>query len=161
VTIYRFIPALLTASVFAFSGLEVGAPLPAFQARTSADAVISSADLKGKVVLVEVWASYCTVCRAQFPILRQLDRAYRERGLRIVGVSMDTDVAAYRRAMQKEAPSWPQICESKGAAGELAKTLLLDRTPGFYLVDRGGRIVARDLLGEELRSAVVRLMEEK
>ena len=157
--IHRVVPAILTFSLFAFSGLEVGAPLPEFRARSSTDAVISSADLIGKAVVIEVWASYCTVCRAQFPILRQLDRDYRERGLRIVGVSMDTDIAAFRAAMQAENPSWPQICEGKGAAGDLAQQLQLDHTPGFYLVDRAGKIVARDLLGEALRSAVTRLVE--
>src|SRR5258706_5539321 len=112
--IHRVFSALLAVSLFAFSNfafsnLEVGASLPEFRARTSTDTVLSSADLKGKVVLVEVWASYCTVCRAQFPILRQLDRDYRDRGLRIFGVSMDTDMAAFEGAVQKEKPSWPQI----------------------------------------------------
>jgi peroxiredoxin len=157
--IHRIVPALLTVSLFAFSGLQVGAPLPEFRVRTSTDAVISSADLKGKVVLVEVWASYCTVCRAQFTILRQLDRDYRDRGLRIVGISMDTDLAAFQAAIRTEAPSWPQLCEGKGAAGDLARLLQLDHTPGFYLVDRSGKIVARDLLGQELKSAVTRLVE--
>jgi peroxiredoxin len=157
--IHRIIPALLTANLFAFSGLEVGASLPEFRARTSTDAVLSSTDLKGNVVLVEIWASYCTVCRAQFPILRQLDRDYHERGLRIVGVSMDTDIAAFQAAIRTEQLSWPQICEGKGAAGDLARQLRLDYAPGFYLVDREGKIVARDLLGQELKFAVTRLVE--
>ena len=159
--IHRIAPAFLAASLFAFTGLEAGSSLPEFRARTSADTVLSSAELKGKVVVVEIWASYCTVCRAQFPILRQLDRDYRDRGLRIVGISMDTDMGAFERALQKETPSWPQICEGKGPAGDLARQLQIDHTPGFYLVDRSGKIVARDLLGEQLRSAVIRLVEGK
>ncbi|MBI3758381.1 MAG: TlpA family protein disulfide reductase [Deltaproteobacteria bacterium] len=155
------LPTLLAAGLFAFTGIEVGSPLPEFQSRTSTGVELSSASLKGKVVLVEVWASYCTVCRAQFPILRQLDKDYRDRGLRIVGVSMDTDIDAFDRAIQKETPSWPQICEGKGPAGELARRLRLDHTPGFYLVGRNGKIVSRDLLGDQLRAAVIRLMEEQ
>jgi hypothetical protein len=72
---------------------------------------------------------------------------------------MDTDVAAFRTAIKTEDPSWPQICEGKGAAGDLARQLQLDHTPGFYLVDRSGKIVARDLLGGALKSAVTRLVE--
>src|SRR5215467_7089291 len=102
----RIATVFFVASVVALAALPVGAPLPEFQihVQTPAHQMISAADLKGKVVLVEAWASYCDVCRAQFPILRQLDRDYRDRGLQIVGISMDTDTAAFENALRNENP---------------------------------------------------------
>jgi len=68
---------------------EVGAPAPAYQAATMDGAVASLDSLRGRTVLLNVWATWCHPCREELPVLQQLHETYEARGLTIVGVSID------------------------------------------------------------------------
>jgi thiol-disulfide isomerase/thioredoxin len=70
---------------------------------------IHSENLKGKVVLIDCWATWCSPCMALMPELKELYEKWHQRGLEIVGISFDRDVETVRKACKSHALTWPQV----------------------------------------------------
>jgi cytochrome c biogenesis protein CcmG/thiol:disulfide interchange protein DsbE len=117
--------------------VEVGRPAPAYRAVSSSGDSVSLGALRGKPVLLNVWATWCHPCREEIPELQQLHERYRDRGLQTVGVSVDAigDESAIRDFMQRYGmtyPVWRDPSESVSA------TFLVIGVPATFLIDRGG-----------------------
>jgi len=98
------------------------------------------ADLKGKVVLVDFWATTCAPCVRDLPEMARLYTKYHAQGLEIVGVSLDTDKAALTRFIEKEKIPWPQYFDPAGPTNHLATTYGITGIPVVWLVDRHGSL---------------------
>lgn len=96
------------------------------------------ASARGRVVLLELWATWCPGCRAYAPVMRRLDRDYAARGLLVVGVNAGESVAAVERYVAEHELAYPQVIDP----GVFAETYGLFATPAFVLVDRRGRVSA-------------------
>jgi thiol-disulfide isomerase/thioredoxin len=94
--------------------------------------------MKGKVVLVDFWASTCVPCVRDLPDLRQLYTKYHDQGLEIVGISLDTDKDALTRMVAVEELPWTQYCDPVGATNRLGATYEIAAIPAIWLVDRHG-----------------------
>jgi cytochrome c biogenesis protein CcmG/thiol:disulfide interchange protein DsbE len=112
---------------------------PDFTVKDSAGADFSLSSYKGKVVLLNFWATYCVPCRTEIPWFIEFDRTYRDKGFAVVGISMDEDWDAVR----------PYVAEKKinyriGLGGEAMAKLYggLEALPETFLLDREGRIAA-------------------
>jgi thiol-disulfide isomerase/thioredoxin len=120
-------------------------------------------ELRGQVVLVDFWATWCPPCRAAIPELRELHRRYHEHGFEIVGVSLDFQRSALERSVKENELPWPQIYfDRKGqqdAANPLARRLGVESIPYTLLIDREGKVVATGLHGRALASAVGAVVE--
>jgi thiol-disulfide isomerase/thioredoxin len=119
----------------------------------------SLASLRGKVTLVDFWASWCGPCRKSFPALDKLYTRLRGKGLEVVGVSLDEDLAAAERFLDKVPVSF-RI--ARDPSGRLAQQLQIASMPTTLLLDREGQVVARFEGGERLaaeEAAVVALLE--
>jgi len=83
--------ALAVAPLLAVSAtsLQTGAPAPAFELNSNSGKPVSLADLKGQIVLVNFWASWCGPCRQEMPILEQLNHQYRNKGVALIGVNVE------------------------------------------------------------------------
>jgi thiol-disulfide isomerase/thioredoxin len=120
-------------------------------------------DLAGKVVLVEVWASWCGPCKASFPAYTALQEEWRERGFVIVAVSVDRAARAYKRFLQQNEPGFTTV---RDARQTLVATLKPPAMPTCYLYGRDGtlRAVHQGYRGastiEELRAQIEPLLEE-
>ncbi|MDZ4773381.1 MAG: redoxin domain-containing protein [Planctomycetota bacterium] len=149
------VPRLLNA-------LRVGDVAPAFKALTLAGAEISLADLRGKAVLVDFWATWCSMCRAEFPKLRDTYAMFAG-GTRfeIVGVSIDEDLDAVRKLTQRLGLTWPQTALGPVEKNALAQLFNIAATPSSFLIDREGKIVAINALGDELRTEIAKLLPPK
>ena len=120
----------------------------------------TSRDLEGAVVVLDFWATWCTPCLAELPHLRRLDAAHGDRGLVLVGVALDTIERRELRAfLLRHDIVWPQVHVPRGVEAELARRFGIEAVPATLLVDRRGRIVARDLRGRALRAAVESLLD--
>ncbi len=137
---------------------QVGAPLE-LKFKAMDGRAVDLAALRGKVVLVSFWASWCAPCRKELPILKALHEAHREAGLELVGISLDKRKEELRYLLEKEGVTWPQHFDGRGLENELAARFALEEIPALWLVDRKG--ILRDREAEEgLEAKVARLLAE-
>lgn len=121
---------------------------------------ISLASLKGKVVLLDFWASWCMPCRAANKHLAKLYTKYKPKGFEIFSVSVDEEKNAWKKAITKDKITWLQVND---AAGNMGKTILdwnVSVLPTTFLINKKGDVVAIDLEGKALDEAVARLLQE-
>lgn len=116
-------------------------------------------DLSGKVVLVDFWASWCEPCKKSFPELEKLYRAYKARGLVVLGVSVDKDGETMRKFLETRAVAFPVVRDREKA---LVKIVGIDSMPTSFLIDRSGKIrfVHNGFLGEKTVSGWTKQIEE-
>lgn len=103
------------------------------------------AAMRGKVTLIDFWATWCGPCVGQFPELKRLDEEFSGKGFQLLGISLDgDDRAAFEGWLQKNGVDWPQIYDGKGWDTPLAKEFGVRGIPFTVLLDRQGRILAVD-----------------
>jgi thiol-disulfide isomerase/thioredoxin len=106
--------------------------------------------LRGKYVLIEFWASWCGPCRIQNPSLRKVYKKYHDKDFEIVGITLDTDVFKWKKAVEKDKLTWIQLGDLKGWENSLAKQWGINAIPFNVLIDKDGKIIAYDLRGKQL-----------
>lgn len=117
--------------------IEAGAPMPAISAPRllDANAAVDLAALKGKVVYVDFWASWCVPCRLSMPALDAMYRKHAANGFTVVGFNKDMEPADAQRFLQRVPVGFPLALDAKDAA---AKAFDVKAMPSGYLVDRKG-----------------------
>ena len=123
----------------------IGEPLKQFKKpEHGSDRILEPERFKGKVLLVDFWASWCKPCMAQMPELVQLHEKYHEHGLEILGISLDSDATRMEAALEKVGAKWPQFYDGRKWDNTLAKLFEVSRIPMVLLVDGDGTIVQVD-----------------
>lgn len=112
-------------------------PAPNFALRTLDGSLVSKRSLRGKVVLLEFWATWCPPCRESLPEMIQLYRELSTAGLEIVGISEDHDQNQLEAFIAQKGIRWPQYWD---ADGKLAETFHTQAVPSYIVLDREGRI---------------------
>ncbi|MEQ1853465.1 MAG: TlpA disulfide reductase family protein, partial [Chthoniobacteraceae bacterium] len=119
---------------------------------------VDLAKLRGKVVLVDFWATWCGPCMARMPELVAAYGKLHAKGFEIVGISLDKDEAALKRVLKAKGMKWPQHFDGRGWENEIAQRFRIDAIPAMWLVDREGRIVDTDPAGK-IAEKVAKLLE--
>ena len=114
---------------------------------------------KGKVVLVDFWASWCGPCRREMPNLIDAYQRYKNKNFEIVGVSLDQSAEAWKEGIKKLKLTWPQMSDLKFWDCEGAKLYAVNSIPHTVLIDTDGTIVARGLHGDELQKTLEELLK--
>lgn len=110
---------------------------------------------RGRVTLIEFWATWCTPCLKELPVLRTLRERHSRQDFEILGVSFDvTDRRSFVSWTNRHAVDWPQVFDGRGRHGDAARQLRVIAVPTSYLVDREGKVVAMNLRGTRLARAV-------
>jgi len=117
--------------------VKIGAPSPAYSALTLDGDSVSLGDQRGKVVLLNLWATWCHPCRAEIPELRDIQARYQSRGLELVGVSVDSDGSddAIREFMQEFEINYAIW---RDPAERVAAQFLVVGIPATFLIDKQG-----------------------
>ena len=112
-------------------------------------------DLRGKVVLIDFWASWCGPCRRESPNVRNVYQKYHDKGFEVFSVSLDRDANSWKKAIKDDQLVWPNhVSDLKYWSSEAAAIYGVRSIPAMFLLDREGRIVAKDLRGAALENAV-------
>jgi len=118
-------------------------------------------DLRGKVVLLDFWASWCGPCRRENPNVTKIYAQYHDKGFEVFSVSLDSDAASWKRAIETDKLVWPNhVSDLKKWQSQAAATYGVRSIPSTFLLDKEGRIVQRDLRGADLERAVKQLVEQ-
>lgn len=142
-------------------GLELGKSLkisaktavgvkPAFSVPDRDGKPLKLADYKGKVVLVDFWASWCGPCRKENPNLLKAYGKYHEKGFEIIGISLDDKKERWLQAIEADKLGWLHASDLKGWKSDLAQEYGIKSIPMSFLVDTEGKIIAKDLRGDAL-----------
>jgi peroxiredoxin len=135
----------------------LGVAAPNFTQNDTNGKPVALSDFKGKYVLVEFWASWCSPCRAESPNLLKQYEKFKGKGFEILGVSVDSDKAKWMEAIKKDALTWPQISDLKGWDNEARKVYGITGVPANFLISPEGKIIGSHLMGEVLNKKLEEL----
>lgn len=115
---------------------------------------IDVAAMKGKVVLVDFWATWCGPCVAELPnVLKAYDQ-YHSKGFEIIGISLDSDKAKLEKFIADKKMPWPQDFTGDGWKTSLAQKFGINSIPATFLIGKDGKVAATNLRGSALEAAV-------
>jgi peroxiredoxin len=141
--------------------LAVGTTLPNFSVTNLNGQPLSLTQFRGKVVLVDFWATWCVICRIELPEVIQAYNKYHDQGFDIIGISLDTDKQQLEDFLKENDMPWPQYFDGNQWDGKLAVKYGIYQLPTNFLLDGDGKIIGKDLSGEALGPAVAKALKDK
>lgn len=137
--------AAATAMAAPLGGLRNGEAAPGFALPAEGGRQVSLADFRGKVVLINFWATWCGPCRKEMPVLEQLNREFGKRGVALVGVNVEPDSSGVADYLKSTPVSFPILFDTESKVSKLYQvqgmpnTVILDRTGKVRYIHRGYR----------------------
>lgn len=138
--------------------LAVGSIAPDFSAPTPEGDTISLKSSLGKVTILDFWAAWCKPCRVENPNLVKLYKEYHEKGLNVVGVSLDRKAEDWKKAIEEDQLPWHHMSNLKFWQDPIAQMYNIKSIPATYVLDAEGKIIAKNLRGEALYEKIATLL---
>ncbi|HEX2900127.1 MAG TPA: TlpA disulfide reductase family protein, partial [Bacteroidia bacterium] len=142
--------AFLNGSIAQMESMAVGAVAPDISAPTPDGKSMKLSDFKGKIVMIDFWASWCRPCRMENPNVVKAYNKYHSKGFEILAVSLDQEKGKWLDAIKQDGLIWNHISDLGGFGSQPAKVYGVNSIPATVLVDKEGKIIARDLRGPAL-----------
>jgi peroxiredoxin len=143
------------------ASLKEGAKFPDFDVKDSAGKPLSIADYKGKVLLLDFWATWCGPCVHELPNVIKAYDAYHSKGFDIIGISLDKDEQKLASFTKEKNMAWRQYFDGLVWQNKLAVKYGINSIPATFLLDGQGIIIGQDLRGEALDQAVAKALDKK
>ncbi len=141
--------------------LAVGGDPISFNVKDLEGNPLSIEKFKGKVVLLDFWATWCKPCIVEMPNVKRLYDMYQKEGFEIIGISLDNKKAALESYIKKNDIKWPQFFDGAAWNNEIAKKYKVRSIPATFLLDRKGKIRFKSVRGSQLAHAVEQLVKEE
>ena len=138
--------------------IKIGGPFADFAQNDTKGKLRKLSDLKGKVILLEFWGSWCGPCRKGNPELVKIYNEYNQKGFEIFGVAADSNKEDWLDAVTTDGLPWINVCDLNGDKNKAALIYGVSYYPTNWLIDRSGKIVARDVTGDALREKLKELL---
>lgn len=132
---------------------------PDFTLNDVNDKPVSLSSFRGKITLVDFWASWCGPCRKENPNVVAAYNKFHSKGFEILGVSLDDNKTNWQQAIKKDNLSWTHVSDLEGWESKAAQLYGVQSIPTNFLLDKEGKIVARDLRGEALEQKLNELFQ--
>lgn len=137
--------------------LKEGVEFPNFKMNDAVGKSFNFDSLKGKYVILDIWASWCGPCEEQIPHLKKIYQKYRSKGLEVVSVSIDVEKQNWLTAISKHQLPWIQLSDLQGNSGALYSLLQINSIPKYYLISNDGVLLLKEA---ELDKIEKRLIQE-
>lgn len=141
--------------------ISIGNSYVDIKQRNQNEQTLSLSMHKGKYILLEFWASWCGPCRKENPNLVKLYKQFNTRGFEIFGVSIDNNYTNWQAAIKADGLLWANVSDLKGSENEAALIYNVYQIPTNYLIDRDGKIIAKNLRGDHLKRVLERIFEKE
>lgn len=132
-------------------GCEIGQVVPDFELVDADGKTVRLSSLRGKYVLLDFWASWCGPCRKEIPNMKKVYAEFKDRGLQVVGVSVDNSDKAWRKALEEEKMEYLQLHDSKNITSKLYN---YSGIPFIILISPEGIILDKNLRGDSVREKI-------
>src|ERR1700744_1208424 len=149
----------LVNKVNATKRIAIGAVAPGFASTDTTGKKIDLKTYRGKYTFVEFWASWCAPCREESPTLVRLYNQYKDKGFEILSVSIDKNTTLWKNAIRQDGYTWGNVCDLNGYGGPTAALYTVTAIPNSFLLDKNGKIIAKNLRGKDLESKLAELMK--
>jgi peroxiredoxin len=137
---------------------DIGQPAPDFTQYDTAGTAVTLSSFKGKYMLVDFWASWCGPCRRENPAVVKAWQRFHPKGFDVLGISLDNDKDKWLEAIKKDQLPWTQVSDLHGWQNSVARLYGIRGIPMNYLLDKDGRIIAKNLRGEALEQKLTALL---
>ena len=144
----------IAAQIAKLESTAIGQIAPNFTITTPEGESISLYDIKGKVKLIDFWASWCGPCRGENPHVVEIYKEYHPKGLEIFGVSLDNNKEAWVKAIADDGLVWKHGSDLKGWQSAPAQLYSVSGIPHTVLLDENNKIIAKNLRGDELKQKI-------
>ena len=134
----------------------VGAVAPDFELKDTSGKMVKLSSFRGKYVLVDFWASWCGPCRKALPLVKKANEEFKNKGLQVIGVSVDKKAKDWEKALEEENLPYLQLHDPEGITGKLYN---YNGIPFIILISPEGIILEKELWGDGIREAITKYIK--
>ena len=141
--------------------IAIGSVVPDFTAKTPEGKDVSLYETKGKIKLLDFWASNCGICREEIRKMIPIYDQYKAEGFVILSFSLDKSREAWVEAIEQDGTPWVQVSDLKGIKSPLNQTYGIWALPANLLLDENNKVLARNINSEQLREILSKYLKSK
>jgi len=149
-----------SSSLILNAQVAIGEMAPDFSLFNPKNSKVSLSSFRGKVVMIDFWASWCGPCRVANPSVERIYQKYKAKGFEVLGISIDSKKKAWLNAIAQDKIHYQQLNDTLGWYSPVAEKYGINQIPTSFLLDKEGKIIAIDLMGSQLEMKVKELIKK-